>query len=115
MNSVHIIGRLVQDPEVSSNERAPVRFAVAVDRVGSEEADFFDVAAWGKLGQAVAQHMEKGRLVGVQGRLRQERWENADGERRSRIQIVAGGVDFLDTKRPGALGAEEEAEEEPAF
>jgi len=108
MNSVHIIGRLTSDPEVSSNEKAPVKFGVAVDRVGSEDTDFFDVAAWGKLGEAVAQHMTKGRQVAVQGRLRQERWDNGDGERRSRIQIIADQVDFLGTRPPGAEASSQE-------
>jgi len=120
MNTVQLTGRLTADPEQSSKANGPTRFSVAVDRIGSDETDFFEVITWGKLASVVAEHLVKGRLVGVTGRLRQDRWETDAGERRSRVQVVADQVDFLDTKATKAkpkpeAGREPEPEPEEAF
>jgi single-strand DNA-binding protein len=56
---------------------------------------FLDVETWGKKAQACHQHLEKGSRVIVQGNLRQDRWENAKGEKKSHIKLVADSVTFL--------------------
>jgi len=109
MNTVQLTGRLTADPEPSSKTNGPTRFSVAVDRIGSDDTDFFEVLTWGKLASVVAEHLVKGRLVGVTGRLRQDRWETDAGERRSRVQVVGDQVDFLDAKVARSEGAEEAA------
>ncbi len=100
INQVIIMGRLTRDPEqrTTPSGKTVVRFSLAVDRQGSEDAaDFFDVTAWEKLGELVAQYVTKGRRVLVQGRLRQDSWDDKEtGKKRSRVEVVATDVTFLD-------------------
>lgn len=100
INQVILMGRLTRDPEqrTTTSGRAVVSFSIAVDRqTQDDQADFFDVTAWEKLGELVMQYLSKGRRVLVQGRLRQDSWEDKEtGKRRSRIEVVASDVTFLD-------------------
>jgi len=100
INQVILMGRLTRDPEqrTTTSGRTVVSFSVAVDRqTQDDQADFFDVTAWEKLGELVMQYLSKGRRVLVQGRLRQDSWEDKEtGKRRSRIEVVASDVTFLD-------------------
>ena len=75
-----------------------VSFSIAVDRAGQDDqADFFNITAWEKLGDLVMQYLKKGRRVLVQGRLRQDSWEDKEtGKRQSRIEVTATDVTFLD-------------------
>ncbi|HEY2004226.1 MAG TPA: single-stranded DNA-binding protein, partial [Candidatus Saccharimonadia bacterium] len=67
-----------------------------------EAVEYHEVVAWGKLGELAAQYLAKGRKVMVVGRLQTQSWEK-DGVKRSRTEIVASDVNFLDA--PGAAGA----------
>lgn len=100
INQVILMGRLTRDPEqrTTTSGRTVVSFSIAVDRqTQDDQADFFDVTAWEKLGELVIQYLSKGRRVLVQGRLRQDSWEDKEtGKRRSRIEVVASDVTFLD-------------------
>ena len=97
------VGRLTRDPELryaeSSKAVAPMR--IAVPRSGDgDEADFFDVVAFGQLAEACATHLRKGRQVLVEGTLRQQTWtDNDSGERRSRVEVLANRVQFLDAPK----------------
>ncbi|MGK2896035.1 MAG: single-stranded DNA-binding protein [Candidatus Saccharimonadales bacterium] len=100
INQVILLGRLTRDPEsrTTSSGKSVVSFSIAVDRVGQDDqADFFDVTAWEKLGDLVMQYLAKGRRVLVQGRLRQDSWDDKEtGKKRSRIEVTATDVTFLD-------------------
>lgn len=100
INQVILMGRLTRDPEqrTTTSGRTVVSFSIAVDRqTQDDQTDFFDVTAWEKLGELVMQYLSKGRRVLVQGRLRQDSWEDKEtGKRRSRIEVVASDVTFLD-------------------
>ena len=100
INQVILMGRLTRDPEqrTTTSGKGIASFSIAVDRGGQEDAaDFFDVTAWEKLGDLVMQYLAKGRRVLVQGRLRQDSWDDKEtGKRRSRIEVVATDVTFLD-------------------
>ena len=100
MNSVNLIGRLAREPELreTRNGKSVCSFPLAVDNPYSEGADFFDVTAWGKTAENTAQYMSKGSQVGIVGRLEQQKWEQ-DGQKRSKVAIVADRVVFLDNKR----------------
>jgi single-strand DNA-binding protein len=97
------VGRLTRDPELryaeSGKAVAPMR--IAVPRAGEgDDADFFDVVAFGQLAEACATHLSKGRQVLVEGALRQQSWTDADsGDRRSRVEVIANRVQFLDAPR----------------
>ena len=100
INQVILMGRLTRDPEqrTTTSGRTVVSFSIAVDRqTQDDQADFFDVTAWEKLGELVMQYLSKGRRVLVQGRLRQDSWDDKEtGKRRSRIEVTATDVTFLD-------------------
>lgn len=100
INQVILLGRLTRDPEqrTTASGKTVVSFGIAVDRGGQDDAaDFFNVSAWEKLGDLVMQYLSKGRRVVVQGRLRQDSWDDKEtGKRQSRIEITATDVTFLD-------------------
>ena len=100
MNTVSLIGRLTADPETRAGEKTEsATFRLAVPRRASEDADFVDIVTFDKLAATCGEYLSKGRQVAVVGRLRLNEWVNADGERRSRLQVVADDVEFLDSPR----------------
>ncbi|MEW6155179.1 MAG: single-stranded DNA-binding protein [Actinomycetota bacterium] len=103
MNCCQLIGRLTADPDTRAGERhETARFRLAVDRIGSEEADFIPVVVFDRTAQVVGEHLTKGRLVSVSGRLRSSEWTTTDGERRFRLEVVGESVQFLDRKKAEA-------------
>lgn len=100
INQVILMGRLTRDPEVrtTTTGKTITSFSIAVDRGGQDDAaDFFDVTAWEKLGELVSQYLSKGRRCLVQGRLRQDSWDDKEtGKKRSKVEVVATDVTFLD-------------------
>ena len=105
INQVILMGRLTRDPEqrTTTTGKNIASFSIAVDRAGQDDsADFFDVTAWEKLGDLVMQCLAKGRRVLVQGRLRQDSWDDKEtGKRRTRVEVVATDVTFLDGPNSG--------------
>jgi single-strand DNA-binding protein len=97
-----ITGNLTRDPELrfTPGGQATVAFAVAATRGWTdrftnerkEQTSFFDVVAWGTLAENVAHSLRKGDRVVVAGRLGQRTWETQEGERRSKVEIVADEV-----------------------
>lgn len=108
INQVILMGRLTRDPEqrTTTSGKTVVSFSLAVDRVGQDDqADFFDITAWEKLGELVVQYLGKGRRVLVQGRLRQDSWDDKEtGKKRSRVEVTATDVTFLDGPNDGGGG-----------
>ena len=104
INQVILMGNLTRDPELRTTPsgQSVCSFSLAVNRSwqgqdGSQQdaVDYFDVTAWGKLGELVNQYLSKGRKCLVQGRLSQRSWEQ-DGQKRSKVEVVANDVTFLD-------------------
>lgn len=103
MNKVVIIGRLTKDPELKytpGNGTAVTQITVAVDRRfqkdGQKEADFIPVIIWGKAAENTAQYTEKGRLIGISGRIQTRSYEAKDGGKRYVTELVAEEVKFLE-------------------
>ena len=109
INQVILMGRLTRDPEVrtTTTGKTITSFSLAVDRGGQDDqADFFDITAWEKLGELVAQYLSKGRRCLVQGRLRQDSWDDKEtGKKRSKVEVVATDVTFLDGPGDGGDNA----------
>ena len=107
MNNVVLIGRLTKDVELKyiQGTGTPVaNFAIAVDREftgkdGKKEVDFIDIQVWGKSAENCSNYIGKGSLVGVQGSIRIDSYQNQAGENRKITRINANRVQFLDTKR----------------
>ncbi len=101
INQVILMGRLTRDPETRTTPsgKTIASFSLAVDRTGGQDdaTDFFDITAWEKLGELVSQYLSKGRRCLVQGRLRQDSWDDKEtGKKRTKIEVVATDVTFLD-------------------
>jgi single-strand DNA-binding protein len=99
-STITIVGGLPRDPELrfTGNGRAVASFSVAVsyrynqNNEWKEETSYFDVSAWGSLGENAAATLTKGMRVIVSGRLQQRRYETKDGEKRSAVEIVADEI-----------------------
>lgn len=109
LNRIILIGRLTRDPELRyvPSGHPVASFSLAVDRPfanqqGERETDFIDIVAWRKLADQVSQHLSKGRLVAVEGRLQIRSYETQDGQKRKATEVVADAVRFLDRKATGA-------------
>jgi single-strand DNA-binding protein len=68
-----------------------------------EETEWFTVKAWGQLAEQCNQFLTKGRLAYIEGRLRTDTWEGQDGQKRTRNEIVANRVSFLDRQTGAPL------------
>ena len=96
MNSVALIGRLTADPVCHAGEKhESATFRLAVPRPGSDSADFVDIVTFDKLASTCADWLTKGREVAVVGKLRLNEWTSREGEKLSRLQVVADAVQFL--------------------
>ncbi|MCA9327714.1 single-stranded DNA-binding protein [Candidatus Saccharibacteria bacterium] len=102
-NQVVLMGNLTRDPELrqTPNGQNVCSFSLALNRSykgadgnWQEATDYIDVVAWGPLGERVAQYLSKGRPCLVNGRLQSRSWEQ-DGQKRSKVEVVAQDVTFL--------------------
>lgn len=117
LNKIVLIGNLTADPELkyTSSGTARTRFSIAVNRqyknsTGQlqEEVTFIPIVTWGTQAENCANYLSKGRSVAVEGRLRIDSFENAEGERRKVVEVVAQNVQFLggpprSEKEPGTI------------
>jgi single-strand DNA-binding protein len=99
MNCVTLIGNLATDVELKEldSERKVASFLLAVDRPGANTttADFFKVSTWNRQAELCGEFLSRGRQVAIDGKLRSRSWEDAEGKRRSAVEVVATHVEFL--------------------
>jgi single-strand DNA-binding protein len=109
VNQVILMGNLTRDPELRNTPsgQSVCSFSLALNRAYKDQSgewkeatDYIDVVAWGPLGERVAQYLSKGRRCLVQGRLQSRSWEQ-DGNKRSKIEVLASDVTFLDSRGGG--------------
>ncbi len=96
-NTVTVTGNITRDPELryTNNSFAVANFGLAwnqKDKNGEESTSFFDVTCWRDLAEHVAESLTKGDRVVVHGRLDQNSWVNNEGDKRSKVQIVADDI-----------------------
>jgi len=105
LNKVMIIGRLGRDPEMryTPSGKPVTSFSVATGRTWvtaegehREETEWFNVVAWGGLAETCSQILAKGSRVYIEGRLQTRSWEDADGQKRYRTELVANDMILLD-------------------
>ncbi|MDR0409115.1 MAG: single-stranded DNA-binding protein [Spirochaetaceae bacterium] len=102
LNHVSLIGRLTRDAEykVLPSGQAVCNFSIAVNRrrkngdSWEDEANYFDIVLWGKQADSLNRYLVKGKQIGVDGELRQDRWQQ-DGQNRSKVVISAVNVQLL--------------------
>lgn len=101
-NSVTLTGNITRDPEIryTPSGATVVTFGLAVNRrwqnrqtnEWEEQVSFFDVKCWGQLAENVSESVAKGTRVIVDGRLEQRSWETDEGDKRSKVEVVANEV-----------------------
>jgi len=105
VNQVVLLGNLTRDPELRQTPGGQdvVNFSLALNRSYKkddewvEATDFVDIVAWGTLASNVAQHLTSGSKALIEGRLQSRSWEQ-DGQKRSKLEVLANDVIFLDGK-----------------
>lgn len=115
-NKVILMGNLTRDPEIryNPNGTAVANFSVAVNRrykQGDEfkdEVGYFDIVVFGRQAENCSQYLNKGAGVLIDGRLQQRRWETDDGQKRSKVEVVAQNVQFMPRKGQAAAGGGED-------
>jgi single-strand DNA-binding protein len=114
-----IIGHLGRDPEMryTPNGRPVTSFSVATTRMWTsaegerrEETEWFNVVAWGNLAEICKAHLTKGQQVYVEGRLQTRGWEDEDGKKHFRTELVANEMILLGDRRQAVDYYEDESE-----
>lgn len=106
LNQVTLMGNLTRDPELrqTPNGQNVVGFSLALNRSYKDQAgewqeatDYVDVVAWGPLAERVSQYLSRGSRALVQGRLQSRSWEQ-EGQKRSKVEVLANDVTFLNNQ-----------------
>jgi len=108
-NKVILIGNLTRDPELRYTPQGTsvCNFGIAVNRKYKqgddvkEEVTFINIVSFGKQADTCGQYLNKGNSVLIEGRLQERRWEDDDGKKRSKHEVVAQNVRFLSRKQGG--------------
>jgi len=117
LNKMMVIGNLGTDPEmrytpngspVTSFRIATTRVYTSADGERQQDTEWFTVVAWNQLAELCNQYLSKGRRAYVDGRLHSHSWEGTDGQTRSRNEIIADRVLFLDRQSSGTSSSEEQ-------
>jgi len=97
--TITMTGRMTRDPETTETKTNSVtKFSIAVNGFKKDNVSFFDCEAWGKVGEIVQQHCEKGKQVVVAGTLRIDKWEDKEGNKRSKPVVNVRDVTLLGSK-----------------
>ena len=112
-------GRLVGDPEIryTQNGTALCKFSIAnnndyyKDEELQKQVIFVDVTTWSKLAEQCNEYLKKGSRIIINGRLKQDRWQDDNGGNRSKISIVGNQVQFLDLKNGDSETEETDGDE----
>ncbi len=101
-NTVELVGNITRDPELrfTPSGAAVANFGLAVNRrwrnqqtnEWEEQVSFFDIVCWRELAENVSESLTKGTRIMVSGRLDQRSWETENGEKRSKVEVVADEI-----------------------
>lgn len=96
MNSIVLIGRITKDLELKTieSDKSVCNFSLAVNRIGQEQADFINIAVWGKQAENLCEYQGKGSLISVSGALRVDNYE-VDGQKRYNTYVLANNIEYL--------------------
>lgn len=98
MNNVTLTGRLTKDPELryTQTQEPVARFTLAVDRAGKDAgADFIGCTAFGKTAEVIGKYCQKGRMIGISGRIRTGSYQKQDGSKVYYTEVAADRMEFL--------------------
>lgn len=107
-NRVILLGNLTRDPELRYTPQgtAVCEFGLALNesytnkQTGqkTEKVHFIDITCWGKTGEVAAQYLKKGSQVHIEGKLQQDRWEDDNGQKRSKVKVTCEQLTFVGKK-----------------
>ena len=123
-NKVVLVGNLTRDPELRYTPKgsAVVKFTLAINYnykteagENKEEVSFVDVEAWSRRAEVIAQYMRKGRPLLIEGRLKQDTWEDKNThQKQSKLKVVLESFSFIDSKGQEGGVASSDAPRRPA-
>lgn len=101
MNKIELVGRIATDIDLryTENGKSVANFNIAVNRIGTEGADFIRVDVWDKQAENLKEYQNKGSLVAVEGSLRVSQYEDKDGNKRNMYSVVANNIEYLSSKK----------------
>ena len=112
MNLVILTGRIAKDLDLKNGAsgKAYIKFSLAVDNPFKKgEADFINCVAFGKTAELIGEYLNKGKKIGVNGRLQMNRYE-VNGEKRTSYDVLVEQVEFLESRDSGAAEVEKKVE-----
>ena len=121
LNQVTLMGNLTRDPELrqTPNGQNVTSLSLALNRRYKDQSgewqevtDYVDIVAWGPLAERVSQYLNKGSRCLVQGRLQSRSWEQ-EGQKRSKVEVLANDVTFLDSKGSSSSNGGDVVYDEP--
>lgn len=116
MNNVSLLGRITSDPELraTSNGTSVTSFNLAINGLpnanGEQRTDFIPITIWKKQAENVCKYVHKGDQLAINGRMQSSNYETKDGEKRTKIEVVASNVIFIGSKKK-----EEQPKEETSY
>ncbi len=113
MNRVCLMGRIGRDLELKKTNSgvSVVSFPLAVDRNGKEGGtDWIDVVAWRGTAEVLCNYADKGRMIGVEGRLQMRDWTDKNGNKRRSTEVQADSIYFADSRAGNSAPAQNAAE-----
>lgn len=114
VNSVVLVGNVVREPDLKymQNGTAIAVVSIAVNRAKKnpdgtwgDEASFFDVTLFGKTAENLKQYLVKGQKIAVQGSLKQDRWQDQQGNNKSKVGVIADNVQLVGERKQQAQGS----------
>ena len=106
LNNVVLMGRITADPELrhTPNNVAVTSFSLAVNRTyvktgGERQTDFIDIVAWRNTAEFICKYFRKGQMMAVQGSIQTSTYQDKEGNKRKKFEILADNVYFTDSKK----------------
>jgi single-strand DNA-binding protein len=98
-NKVILAGHMTADPEIRKTQggKSVATYSVAVKN-GNNDADFFTIISWEAQAEFVCRYFKKGSAILIEGELHQRKFTDAQGNKRSTVEITARNVHFVDSK-----------------
>ena len=113
LNRICLMGRIGRDLELKKTNSgvSVVSFPLAVDRNGKDAGtDWIDVVAWRGTAEVLCSYADKGRMIGVEGRLQMRDWTDKNGNKRRSAEVQADSVYFADSRGGNSAPAKDAAE-----
>lgn len=117
-NKVILMGNLTKDPVFTeSGSKKIADISIAINRewnsngVEKKEVSYFDCVAYGDKAKTIKDYLRKGRCILIEGRLKQDRWDDAEGKKQRKVKVIIEQFEFMDSKKPDTIPAVAGAEE----